>query len=108
MKKIFLLFTAICTMAVIKSNAQSTTPTNFFAAGRFLGYVVGSPGNLDFHTARPVGGAPQMRLQLGTGFLGIGVVNPAWRLDVQDNISVRAVSLGDGYKIPLLARTCSA
>ena len=40
-----------------------------------------------------------MRLQLGTGFLGIGVVNPAFRLDVQDNISVRTVVLGDGYRI---------
>ncbi|HYG51220.1 MAG TPA: tail fiber domain-containing protein, partial [Flavobacteriales bacterium] len=44
-------------------------------------------------------GVARMRLHSTTGFLGIGLANPLFRLDVQDNINVGQVLWNDGYKV---------
>ena len=100
MKKIILFTIAFSLMAILKTNAQSSTAGiggNNYGAAKYLGYVTGFPGNLDFHTAN-AGGAPLMRLQNSNGFLGIGLTSPGYRLDVQDNININPNS-GVAYSL---------
>ena len=101
MKKTILFIIAFSILAIVKTDAQSTSAGAFgndYGGVKYLGYRTAFPGNLDFHTAN-AGGAPLMRLQNSNGFLGIGLTSPGYRLDVQDDININPNSGLAYYRI---------
>ena len=90
MKKVSLKFSLLCLLTVnLKSQnpywrAGGNTnagPDPVTAANNFFGTTAGNPVSIIFRT----NGTNQMILQNGSGFLGIGLLTPTFRLDVQDN-----------------------
>jgi hypothetical protein len=93
MKKYIPALALACAIYASRTNAQSSSPNNLWALGKYLGYSTANP--LNFR----INGVGLMRLTPG-GFLGIGL-NPGFRLDVNDNINVnpQLANFMDGYRV---------
>jgi trimeric autotransporter adhesin len=99
MKKLIFLTVLLFGFIAQKSNAQSTTPTNTYATGDYLGYNSSSPGNALIFTTTTGLSNPQMTL-LPIGNFGIGTVTPSQTCSILGgNFNIDASTTQYGYMI---------
>ena len=107
MKKMLLFIITFC-IASTYVFAQGGLGGNIRFGANFLGFNAGVPGSLEIRNDFTGPGQPinfftnntqQMTILGPTGFVGIGLSNPLYRLSVQDDINVNTIVLNTGYRI---------